>query len=257
MRPTRAARALALAAFLAAPVSAAETPYQIYARGDFAAAAAAGEALGNGEGLALAARAALAEADLMETPCLACYERAENLARRAIAADANRSESHVFLSVALGHQARIIGILRASQAGLAVQARSALGAALGLAPGDPWVLAALGGWHLEVVRFTGSLVGRVVYGASAGSGKEYFRRAIAAAPDNPMLSYQFALSLSGYDLAGNEPEVRFALNTAVAGTARTAYESALRARAAALRELLGPDTREEYRALVRAYQGYP
>src|SRR3954469_15447861 len=87
--------------------------FAAYARGDYEQAARMGEASHTAPGLAIAARAVLADAVLRDTPCLPCLERAENLARQAVAADPHFAFGQVWLAVALGYQTRIIGIVKA------------------------------------------------------------------------------------------------------------------------------------------------
>lgn len=232
-------------------------PLDLYVRGDYEAAAAAGEKEGSGESLAVAARAVLAEANLREKPCLDCLNRAEDLAQRAIAADPKRTEAYVYYAVALGYEARIIGMLRARFANYPLKAKRALDAARMLSPGDPWTLAALGGWNIEVVRNGGSFLGNFLYGASFSAGVDFFRRGIAADPENLVLHFQYALSLSGYDLDGNRSEVESALKSAAGLRPRTAYETQMKARAAMLLELLSQDRRADFLRLIRQYQGYP
>ena len=59
------------------------------------------------------------------------------------------------------------------------------------------------------------------------------------------------------DLDKYRGEVDVQFSAAAAGTPRTAYESALRMRAAELGALLKQNKLAEFRALVKKYQGYP
>src|SRR4051812_3627919 len=95
--------AAVLSLMLAVPHAfAAASPRDIYIRGDYAAAIQAGEAQGTGESLALAARAAIADATLRDAPCLSCLKRAEDLARRASLAEPGRAEAYVLLAISMG-----------------------------------------------------------------------------------------------------------------------------------------------------------
>ena len=227
----------------------------LYINGDYSAAIAAAEREPSGESLAAAARAAIADANLRDRPCLECLGRAESLARRAIAADPSRVESHVLLAVTLGYKARIVGMLRARLANYAEQAKAELETALRLAPADASALAAFGGWHIEVVRLAGVL-GTALYGARLQTGQNYYRRGIAADPENLVLKFQFALSLAGYDLNSHRNDIEMLLVGAAAGVPKTAYERELKARAARLLEALRKEPRSALQ-LVNRYQGYP
>src|SRR5262245_57332983 len=84
-----------------------------FEKGDYLGAAKVAAAEGTATGLALAARATLADATLRDMPCMECLQNAEAFARKSIAVDPNNMEGHIHLAVSLGYQARIIGPMRA------------------------------------------------------------------------------------------------------------------------------------------------
>ena len=233
----------------------ANTPIALYRAGDYEGAVAAGEAEGTGEGLAVAARAVLADANLREVPCLPCLQRAERFARRSTALDRKRPDAFVYLAASLGYQSRIVGTLRARFARYPEQAKEAIDEALAIAANDSWSLAAAGAWHIEVVR-NGGFLARPLYGARVDVGRDYFRRAIAAEPDNLVIRVQYALSLSGYDFDANREEAFAELSAAAKTAPRTAYETALKTRALRLLDLIEANSIADYLALVNRYQGY-
>ena len=99
--------AFAIVACLAAlPARAGDSPYVLYAAGRYEDAMKAGAALGTAQGFTVAARAALADAQTRDQPCLACLRRAEGFARRAVAADPNMPDAQTYLAVSLGYEAR-------------------------------------------------------------------------------------------------------------------------------------------------------
>ncbi len=229
----------------------------LYQAGNYEAAIAAGEAEGTGEGLAVAARAVLADANLRDVPCMACLQRAEVLARRSIALDTKHPQPYVYLAATLGYEARIVGSLRARFARYPEHAKEAIDRALAVAPNDSWSLAAAGTWHVEVVRNGGKLLARVLYGARVEVGEEFLKRAVAADPENLVIRFQHALLLSGVDFDANRAEVIGELATTTMTEPRTAYERTLKGRAVRLLDLIKQNRREEYIALVNRYQGYP
>jgi tetratricopeptide (TPR) repeat protein len=231
-------------------------PMDLYRAGNYEAAVAAGEAEGSGESLAVAARAVLADANLRDVPCMTCLQRAEALARRSIALDTQHPEPYVYLATALGYEARIVGSLRARFARYPDQAKEAIDRALAVAPNDSWSLAAAGTWHIEVVRHGGSLLARALFGARLETGEDYLRRAVAAEPQNLVIRFQRALLLSG-DSDANTEAATSELAAATMTEPRTAYERAIKARAARLLDLIQANRRQEYMALVNRYQGYP
>jgi hypothetical protein len=228
----------------------------LYEQGDYERAIATASAQNNAAGFALAARAALADA-MVHAPCLSCLKRTEALARKSVAVDAGLPEGHVYLAVALGYEARIIGPTRAQLGRYPEEARRNLDAALAADPRNALALAALGGWHIEIVRSGGASLAKWVYGASLEEGRKQFDAAFKVEPDNLVLRYQFVLSLGGLDLGELKPLVESTLERTLAIKARTAYERFAQARARELLTALTSNDDDAFRQLVRRDQGYP
>ena len=231
--------------------------FERYRIGDYDGAIAIGEASKTGEGLAVATRAAFAEANLRDTPCLDCLKRVEDLARRSIMLDMNHPEAYIYLAAALGYESRIIGYVRASVDRYPELTKQAIDHALAVAPSDTWSLAALGGWHFEIVRDAGSLLARTLFGARVQAGEDAFRRSIAADPGNLVVRLQYVLAISAYDLNHYRTQIAEQLAAIAMIEPRTAYEQVMKQRAAQLLNLLNADRRPEYVALINRYQGYP
>ena len=184
---------------IATPAAAADNLFSLYAGGRYDDAIRAGAAAGTADGLAIAARAALADAAMRPQPCLDCLKRAEDFARRAVVTDPDQADGHVWLAAALGLEGRIVGLVRARLANSPAEAKTELDAALKDDPANPYALAALGGWHIEIVRMGGDFLARRVFGAEETLGLALFDRAVKLAPGNVAVHYQIALSLAGYD----------------------------------------------------------
>jgi hypothetical protein len=141
-------KAALLGLLLLAPLPAAavttEEIFATYVRGDYEQAARLGEAAHTAPGLAIAARAVLADEVLRDTPCLSCLERAESLARQAVAADPHFAYGQVWLAVSLGYQARIIGAVKARLKDSPAQSRTALDTAVADDPKNAFAVSALG-----------------------------------------------------------------------------------------------------------------
>jgi hypothetical protein len=242
---------------LCGPAFGAESPFDLYRGGKYEAAIAAGQAANDGNGLAVAARAAFAEANLSEKPCLSCLQRVEAFARRSIAKDGTHPEAFVYLAAAVGYKARIVGNIQAQLGHYPEIAKDAIDHALAVAPNDDWSLAAAGAWHIEVVRNGGRVLARAVYGARVEDGLGYFARAFTAEPKNLVIRFQYALSLSGYDFDTYRETAIAALMAATTIEPRTVYESVIKQRAKILLDLVVAKKRREYLALVNRYQGYP
>ena len=247
-------KAALLALLLAAPPENSAL-FPLYAQGRYEEAMRQGAAAGTAAGFAIAARAAMADAMMKPAPCLECLKRGEAYARRAIAADENAPDGHIWLAAALGYQARIVGLVRARLDNDPAQAKENLETALKLEPDNAYALAALGGWNIEVVRAGGKFLGRKLYDASFERGLLYFDRAAHAAPRNVAVRYQIALSLAGYDPASGRVESE--LEAALHAAPETAYEKFIQARAGELLALLKRNDRDAFDEKVRVYQGYP
>lgn len=234
-----------------------ETPLALYLSGEYTKAEAAGIAQDDAQGLAVAARAVLADDMMRDQPCLECLKHAEELSRRAIAADPKEPEGHIYLAAAIGFEARIIGDLAAQSKGYAGEAKSELEKALAGDPNDPWALAAMGSWNIEIVRSAGPALARWLFGARMAVGQEYYAKALTIAPDNVVLHYQYALALAAYDLDAYRNDVESELARAVACAPKSAYETFVRARAQDLLNALKLGDSAQAERLVRHDQGYP
>jgi hypothetical protein len=234
----------------------AEDIFALYARGDYEQAARAGEASHTAPGLAIAARAVLADAVLRDAPCMPCLRRAEQLSRAAIAADPHFAFGQLWLAVSLGYESRLTGLVRARLNDAPGQARTALLAAVADDPKNPYAVSALGGWHIEVVRGGGSYLARLLYGATEKQALALFDRAIALAPGNVAVRYQIALSLAGFDPEKYRSRIAAELRAALADQAATAYEKEIQKRANDLLGLVNHGPEAALEAQVRKYQGF-
>jgi len=255
MRKLSAAIAAIMLAALAGSATRAD-PLARYRAGDYELAVAEGTKANTAFGYAVAARAVLAEG-MMRSPCLECLTRAADLARRSIAIDPKQADAHVFLAVAIGYQARIVGTLRARLNSYPEEAKRQIDAALQSDPRNALALAALGGWNIQIVRDGGAILARWLYGATLAEGFKAFAAAFDAAPGNVTLRYQFALSLGGFDAKTYRSQVRDALSRAANGRPQTAYEKFAQARANELLDALNKDDGARFDRLIRRDQGYP
>lgn len=236
---------------------AAESPLTLFTEGRFVEAETAGAARNDADGLAIAARAALADAVMHDEPCLDCLKQAADLARRAIATDPKRPEAHIYLAVALGYEARIIGDLAAQSRGFAREGQKELTLALDADPNDPWALAGMGSWNIEIVRGAGPALARWVFDASLETGEDLYARAFAQAPDNLVLRYQYALALAGLDLDIHRQEAQTELARTVAIAPTSAYERFVYDRAKELLDTLDRGDLAEAKRLIRRDRGDP
>ena len=252
----RFAAALLLALLAASPLAAA-TPWESYVAGHYAQAIKDGTSANTATGYLIATRATLAVATTSPEPCLDCLRRAETLARKATALDPKLADAHVYLAVAMGQEARIVGPVWARAHNYPGQAKDELDAALAIDAKNAWALAALGGWHVEIVRTGGDYLASWLYDATVDQGLAFFAAAFKVAPDNLTLRYQYALSLSGYDADRFSKEIKDAFARIAKLKPATAYETLAKSRAAELSVLLAKPDRATFDAKVHRYQGYP
>lgn len=245
-----------LFAVLAAPACA-ESARELYVAGKFTDAETVAIAEGSAAGFALAARADLAAEAMRPEPCVSCLEHAEELARRAAAADPKLPEGQIELVAALGFEARLMGPIKAQFRGLAKEARQHIDAALADDPGNAWAWAALGSWNIEITRDGGAALARWLYGANIRAGLEAYAKAMASAPDNVVVRYQYALSLAGYNRDAYRDTIESALAHAIADTPQSAYETFAQKNARELLAALRAGEMKTFDQLVRHDQGFP
>jgi len=229
--------ACAIALLCLAPAEA-QDAYELWHGGKYEEAVASGLVAGTPAGATVAARAALSLLMLHVPPCLDCVHRAEQLARDAIKANPGAAAARIYLAVALGYEARLIGAVQAARAGLAGQAKSEVDRALAADPANAQALATLGGWHIDTVRIAGAFLAGLAYGATLDDGLAKFSKALELAPDDPVIAYQFALELASYDSARYRARIESALARAAAAPPHSEFERATVKRAAELLTLL-------------------
>ena len=242
---------------LLAPAASAETPFQLYENGKFVEAEKAALAENDASGYALAARAVLAAEMMRPQPCSPCLQHAQELAQHAIDLDPNLAEGRVEFVVALGYEARLMGPLEAHFKGFAKKAKDNIDAAIASDPQNAWAWAALGGWNVEIAHDAGTALARWLYGASLKNGLDDFTKAFAAAPDNLVIRYQYALTLAACHEAVYRDAILEALSRAVEATPHGAYEAYAQRCAKELLVALKAGDMDTFDRLVRHNQGYP
>ena len=190
-------------------------------------------------------------------PCLECLRHAEQLALQAIEANPKLVEAQIEYVIALGYEARVVGMIQAQLKGYAGKAKEHIDAALAADPGNPWAWAALGNWNIEITGDGGPTLARMLYGATLANGLADFARAFAAVPDSLVLQYQYALALAAYDRNLYRDAIANALTKAAAGAPNTAYESFAQKNARELLATWRSGDMQSFDHLVRHDQGYP
>lgn len=250
------APAAVIALVLALPAHA-QSSRDLYVAGKFAEAERAALAQATPAGYALAARSELAAETMRAEPCLECLKRAETYALRAIATDPHLVEGHIEYVIAIGFEARVIGMIQAHFKGYAEKAKQHIDAALAADPANPWAWAALGNWNIEIAQDGGTALARLIYGATVRKGLADFAKAFAATPDSLVLHYHYALALAAYDRTVYRDAIAAALARASTGVPHSAYDAYAQKCARDLLAAWKSGDMQTFDRLVRHDQGYP
>lgn len=194
---------------LVAIVAAASTPaaadpptaaLQAFAAGDYLAAASSAETQASPSSQLFAARALIAacmtaphERDVDDW-----LDRAEDIAEDALRRDPNLVDARLQLAFVLGAKARRSSLGTAFTRNYAPRSRELIQGAIARAPNNAAAHALLGAWNLEVLR-RGGAAGARFYGARLDAGLGEFQQALGLAPDDRLISVQFAVALLRLD----------------------------------------------------------
>ncbi len=226
--------------FLAAPARADDlaAARADYAAGRYQAAAEAGEALGDLDGLLLASQALMADCISGTSPDRrAAIERAMRHSTAALRKEPSSVRARLQLALGLGLKGRRAGLMEAARHRYAQRGRTLIEEALALDPNDAWAHALLGGWHLEVVR-RGGRAGASLMGASVAKGSAAFDKALALGGPDPVVGLLYAVALLELDPKSNAEKAARVLAAAAAAQPADAFEAQMRDEARRLAAVL-------------------
>ena len=175
----------------------AQQAWRLFHQGRFAEAVERGLAAG-GAGITAANKAQAIHANGVETKDAAKLAHFEEVMKRAEAQardEPKNANAHYLYAYAAGRYSQRISVAKALAAGYGGRIRTALEAALKLAPRHADAHIALGTWHSEIIDKVGALVGRLTYGADAKAAEAHFRKALELAPDSPIARIEMANGL--------------------------------------------------------------
>lgn len=175
----------------------------LYDEGRFEAAMTAARALNTADGLALASRTGLVLIRYFMPPGArpAAIAMALADARRALEIDPGHLESNLQAAIAIGYRGKLRRSIGDAWAG-----KRYIDNALAYHPESPWALAALGGWHGEVVMEAGRFFAGALFGAGRKKSVRNFRAAIEAEPENIGVRTSFAITLLRFNRRRFEAE---------------------------------------------------
>ena len=165
----------------------------LYHRGEFQAAAQAGDALGDA-GAIVANKARLIYADYLEPREKARLELFADVATRCETLASQHpgcANAHYLHGYALGRYSQGVSVAKALAKGMGAKVKAAFEAALKLQPEHADAYIALAAFHAEVIDKVGALIGQLTYGAKRETALHLFEQGMARIP-------QAAIALTEY-----------------------------------------------------------
>ncbi len=165
----------------------------LYHRGEFQAAAQAGDALG-AAGAVVANKARLIYADYLEVGEKARLDLFMDVAKRceALAAQIPTcANAHYLHGYALGRYSQGVSVAKALAKGMGAKVKAAFETTLALQPEHADAYIALAAFHAEVIDKVGPLIGQLTYGAKRETALTLFAEGLTRIP-------QAAIALTEY-----------------------------------------------------------
>jgi tetratricopeptide (TPR) repeat protein len=170
--------------------------WALFHAGEFQKAAEAGLKAG-GAGITVANKAQAIYANYLEKSektKLALFMEVAERAEAQLATDPKNANAYYLMAYGLGRYSQGISIAKALAQGLGSKVKSALEAAIKLAPKHADAHIALGAFHAEVIDKVGSLLGRT-QGASKDAGLSMYRTALKLNPTSAIAMVEYANGL--------------------------------------------------------------
>ncbi|HTA66386.1 MAG TPA: hypothetical protein VK753_12875 [Xanthomonadaceae bacterium] len=168
--------------------------WRAFHRGDFHEAFELGESL-DVLGASVAVKALGIHATYLvkdEAEKLRRFEKAAELADKAVAALPDEANSHYRKAFALGRYSQGISIGKALTMGLAGKVKAALDTTVELAPKHAEAHLALAVFHAEVISKVGAMIGGLTYGAKAALAESHIKTALKLTPNSPIAHVEHA-----------------------------------------------------------------
>ena len=156
----------------------------LYHRGEFEAAAAAGDALGP-EGAIVANKSRLIYADYLEPREKTRLDIFMDVANRCEALAHNQPNcfnAHYLQGYALGRYSQGVSVAKALAKGLGAKVKNAFETTIRLQPEHADAYIALASFHAEVIDKVGALIGQLTYGAKRDTALHLFEQGMTRIP---------------------------------------------------------------------------
>ena len=239
---------------MATPAAMAEdNSYQIaFTEGRYEDAATLAQAEPTPDRLAFTARSTLAQAISAPDydPPIELLEHAESLARLALEQDPAHLEARLQLSIALSLKSRTLSNREVRRAGYGDESKALVESVLRDDPDNIYAHGFFAVWHLEVRR-RGGAIGASIMGASVKKSRRHYHSAIALAPNDASLHWQYARALAALNAKKYRAEIEAALLSARACSVETSLEQLMQQRAALLLSALSTNSERETEKIAR------
>ncbi|OYQ39006.1 hypothetical protein CHU94_16450 [Rhodoferax sp. TH121] len=169
----------------------------LYHRGEFQAAAQAGDALG-ATGAVVANKARLIYADYLEVGEKARLDLFMDVAKRCEALAAHTptcANLHYLHGYALGRYSQGVSVAKALAKGMGAKVKAAFETTLALQPEHADAYIALAAFHAEVIDKVGPLIGQLTYGAKRETALTLFAEGLTRIPQAAIALTEYAKGL--------------------------------------------------------------
>ncbi|MEM7569688.1 MAG: hypothetical protein AAF337_07830 [Pseudomonadota bacterium] len=233
---------------IAAPAHA-KSAAQLQAEGAWEEAIKQGHLEGDRDGLVAAAKAELFLAAYQLTDKDAAVDLLQDAisdAQTAVSLDESHDDANLQLAIAEGYLARIKTSPKRAKA-----SRKRGEAILERTPNHPYGLGFLGGWHGEAIGAYGVVIAKVGIGANKDDFVRYFDEALAAAPNNALITAYYARLLLDINDEGMREKAERILANIEQAEPVDAFEAFMKDRAIALKTALEAGDRKQLKRLVK------
>ncbi len=214
---------------------------EAYTSGNYPAALARTANAPDADSRAFAARILLAEAISQNgQPPEALLQDALAEANQALARQPGHIEGRLQKAIALSLLSRPMSAGEVRRSGFGSEARDLAEGVLEEDPDNVYAHAFLAVWNAEVIR-RGGAIGAMVMGASLDKARRHYEAAVALAPGDAAIHWQWARALTALNARKYGAEIRAALNAAQAAPIDSDLERIMQARAAMLKQVLETD----------------
>ncbi|MEM6681330.1 MAG: hypothetical protein AAF607_03720 [Pseudomonadota bacterium] len=176
---------------------------------------------------------------------------ATEAAKAAVALRPDDVDANLQLSIAEGYYARI-----KTSIGRAKKARARAEQLVEAAPDNGYVLGLLGGWHGEAIAAYGKLIADVTVGADVAEFEKYFDAAIAASPNNALITAYYTRLLLDINDPGMREKAQQLLVDIEQAQPHDAFEGFMKDRALALKQALALNETKTLKRLIKSQRAF-